>query len=289
MAAAIPPASSQSVAPLAPPKVVSSIGELPPLRKPTPAKPKKAARPKAPPKSKVQGPTLSAPSAVRKPNPRKKRPSTAQTQAPLPSITPVPTSDAVIPESERDPLGLCQRSDLLHKNAEAASVTSGIVTSEYASSPPPLVFKAASSTLADQANKPVRFDASQSPVTPIPVPIPAPMPAQQPSAPTAEHSAHVKGKAKKVGTSTFTSTNLRPIVTQSQPVEIDGDEAGKEDNEVCKQRMEQQRLMALENLIIDKIHDEEFCRLLCDVGRVWQRIGFEKVLQESKLFDIGNI
>lgn len=57
--------------------------------------------------------------------------------------------------------------------------------------------------------------------------------------------------------------------------------------EVRAKHLEQEQFRALENLIVDKIHDEDFCKLLCDVSRVWQRMGFEDVFEDGKLFDIG--
>lgn len=57
------------------------------------------------------------------------------------------------------------------------------------------------------------------------------------------------------------------------------------DSEVnTEARTEQERFRALENLIVDKIHDEDFCKLLGDVSRVWQRMGFEHVFKEGELF-----
>ncbi|KAI5807925.1 hypothetical protein DFH27DRAFT_288114 [Peziza echinospora] len=61
--------------------------------------------------------------------------------------------------------------------------------------------------------------------------------------------------------------------------------------------VETQRFHALENLIVDKLHDEEFCELLVQVSKVWQRMGFERVFKGDQgkddgspgggLFDIG--
>ena len=89
----------------------------------------------------------------------------------------------------------------------------------------------------------------------------------------------LKGKSKVTDTNSHDNTS-----TSSPLMEPVDSEANAE---ACAQHLEQEQFRALENLIVDKIHDEDFCKLLCDVSRVWQRMGFEDVFKDGELFDIG--
>ena len=45
---------------------------------------------------------------------------------------------------------------------------------------------------------------------------------------------------------------------------------------------EQDRVHSLENQIIEKLHDEEFCKLVVEVSKVWQRMGFDLKMNDIR-------
>lgn len=87
-----------------------------------------------------------------------------------------------------------------------------------------------------------------------------------------------KGKGKVADTSSHDNTDTSSLLMGPVDSEVNA--------EARAQHLEQERFRALENLIVDKIQDEDFCKLLCEVSKVWQRMGFEDIFKDGKLFDI---
>ena len=133
-------------------------------------------------------------------------------------------------------------------------------TSQLGSSPP-LAIKQNCRGPQDESNKRVRFEVSATPPS-----------EEVPRARSVGTSAHNQNRG-----AALTPTSL------STPSESLG-----EAEEVQMERLRRERFCALENLIVDKIHDDDFCKLVCDVGKVWQRMGFEQVFENGKLFHIGD-
>ncbi|KAF8429632.1 hypothetical protein EV426DRAFT_713536 [Tirmania nivea] len=243
----------------APSKVIP-IEDLPPLRKPTPVtKAKRAPRGKVPAKAKEAKPSSSfsclsieeAPGVCW---------STVPHQKPLGHIPLPPQLPDASPISGESGSANKERRPRLRPQVP----TSDFV---FRSSPPPLLSKQTHPAPAppDESNKRVRFQVAASPEPVARAPLPT-------------LSSASKGKGKSADNS-----NHNNIGTPSPPMGPMDPEASADGS---AKHLEQERFRALENLIVDKIHNEDFCKLLCDVSRVWQRMGFEDVFKDGKSFDI---
>jgi len=244
------------------PKKVIPIEDLPPLRKPTPvAKGKRAPRRKA--QAKTREAAVVKPSSSPKGSPIEKVPegvSMLHQQLPVHTTFPLQLADASPVNSDNG-----STTEERHPQMRPQIHTSDFI---FQSSPPPLPFKQTHPVPAppDASNKRVRFQVAASPDPIARAPLP-------------NLSNTSKGKGKAVDTSCYENISASsPLV---EPVDSDVS------IEARARRLEQERFRVLENLIVDKIHDEDFCKLLCDVSRVWQRMGFEDVFKDDKLFDIG--
>lgn len=122
----------------------------------------------------------------------------------------------------------------------------------------PLTIKQNCRVLEDESNKRVRFEVSATP----------PLDEVPPSS-----SADTCTHKQNIGVA-IAQTSLGPPIGEGE--------------EERTKRLQRERFCALESLIVDKIHDDDFCKLVCDVGKVWQRMGFEQVFENGKLFHIGN-
>lgn len=253
------------------------IEDLPPLRKPTStSKPRKAPRAKNIPKPKGQTPLVSG----------------VITNA---SLTPKASGiaialDGVSPTELPEQFRISSPSSFTAKRPHSSDsgfaagnnyfqkpCQTNVATSEFElrSSPPLLSGQNHSApAISEKGYKRTRFEVAASP---------EPAPVSSAATPDTVIDGILEGRYNVVDPGYHQN---RPSSNNSNlPSETIS--AG-DDTEARTQRITQERLRALENLIVDKIHDEDFCKLLCDIGKVWQRMGFEDVFQDGKLFDIGD-
>lgn len=237
-----------------PPNSVIPVEDLPPLRKPTPAsKLTRAVRAE----SVVQPQPIAASSTI-----------FANKGSNIDAV-----SDCACPDNFRG-IRLCNPTSVQKSSRELVSSEIGSManysiphkvpdvpeTSQFGSSPP-LIIKQNCWAPQDESNKRVRFEVSATPPL-VEVPL-----------------------SSSVGASTHKQNMgvaLTPTIL-STPSEGLG-----EGEEVRTEQLRKERFCALENLIVNKIHDDDFCKLVCDVGKVWQRMGFEQVFENGKLFHIGD-
>ena len=231
------------------PNSVIPIENLPPLRKPTPA---------SKPKSVVRARSVVQPQPVA---------TTSNTVFSNKVSNVEAVSDCECPrEMQMCNPYLAQKSNKGPLRSEIDSVADYCIphkvpdvpdVSQFRPSSPPTI-KQNCRVLEDESNKRVRFEVS---ATPPPDEVPP-----SSSVGTCAHKQNI-GMA-------LAQTSLGPPIGEVE--------------EERTRRLQKERFCALENLIVDKIHDDDFCKLVCDVGKVWQRMGFEQVFENGQLFHIGD-